>query len=87
MKRAGYRPLGDSYDWKQERRRHAYFVRRDLHNGRRVLSPEEGFVVSKLAQSRNEKGEPSFVRGAEHLHAIRSLTVTNTRSGADRHLM
>ena len=40
-------------------------MRRDLHNGLRVLSPEEGFVVSKLAQSRNEKGELSFVRGAE----------------------
>ena len=61
----------------------AYFVRRDLQHGLRVLSPEKGFVVSKFAESRNEKGDLSFVRGAERLHVIRSLPVTNTRTGLE----
>ena len=59
----------------------AYFVRRDLHHGLRVLSPEEGSVVSKFAESRDEKGELSFVRGTERLDVIRDLPVTNTRTG------
>ena len=61
-------------------------MRRDLHNGLRVLSPEEGFVVSKFAESRNEKGELSFVRGAERLDVIRGLPVTNTRTGLEERI-
>ncbi len=39
------------------------FVRQALHQGHRVLSPEGRFVVSKLAESRNEWSEQCFVRG------------------------
>jgi len=59
----------------------AYFVRRGLHHGLRVLSPDEGYVVSKFAESRNEKGELSFVRGSGRLDVIRGLPVLNTRTG------
>lgn len=64
----------------------AYFVRRDLRHGLRVLTPEEGYVVSTFAESRNERGELSFVRGAERVEVIRGLPVINTRTGLTERL-
>lgn len=57
----------------------AYFVSKRLDHGLRVLTPEEGYVVSKFAEYRDEQGER--VRGDRRIEVIRGLPVFNTRSG------
>jgi hypothetical protein len=59
----------------------AYFVRRDSRHGLKVLSVEEGYVVSKFAESRDEQGQLTHVRGESRIELIRGLPVVNTRSG------
>jgi len=60
----------------------AYFVRRDLGHGLPVLRPEEGYVSSKFAESRDRDGRLTYIRGAERIEAIRGLPILNTRTGA-----
>lgn len=59
----------------------AYFVRADSGHGLRVLTAEEGYVTSKFAESRDEQGRLTHVRGDARLELIRGLPVFNTRSG------
>lgn len=51
----------------------AFFVRRDLQHGLPVLSAAEGFVQSKLRQSRNESGNLSFLSGDARIEVISDL--------------
>lgn len=64
----------------------AYFIRSDLPHGLKPLTAAEGYVVSKFAESRDEQGRLTYLRGAERLAAIKGLPVINTRSGAQEQL-
>lgn len=64
----------------------AYFIRSELPHGLKPLTAAEGYVVSKFAESRDEHGRLSYLRGAERLTAITGLPVVNTRSGAEEQL-
>ncbi len=60
----------------------AYFVRADHAAGLPVLSPGEGFVASKFRESRDEKGNLTYLSGPDRLKPIRNLPVYNTRTQA-----
>lgn len=53
----------------------AFFVRKDLANNLRAYSAAEGYVESKLRESRDPSGELSFVAGRERLRLIADLLV------------
>lgn len=53
----------------------AFFVRKDLANNLRAYSAAEGYVESKLRESRDPSGELSFVAGRERLRLIADLPV------------
>lgn len=59
----------------------AYFVRKENIGDIRVLRPEEGYVESKFRESRDAKGNLTYLRGKERLEAIRGMKVFNTRTG------
>ena len=58
----------------------AYFVRDDKVADVKVLQPQEGFVLSKFSESRDENGTLSFLRGEDRRLAIRGQNVFNTRT-------
>ncbi len=61
----------------------AYFIRRDRLNGRvREVSLEDGYVMSKFRESRNERGELTYVSGRDRIELIRGLPVYNVVTGA-----
>lgn len=62
----------------------AFFVRSDLHHGLKPLTAAEGYVISKVAESRDSKGRP--LRGEQRLASLRGLPVINTRTGATEEL-
>lgn len=51
----------------------AFFVRKDLQHGLPVLSAAEGFVQSKLRQSRDPSGNLSFLSGEARIQEISEL--------------
>lgn len=51
----------------------AYFVRRDRLGPLRPLTAREGYVESRYRESRDERGELTFLRGAERLGPIAKL--------------
>jgi hypothetical protein len=54
----------------------AFFVRREkLPSDLRSLQPEEAFVVGKFRESRNERGEPTFLTRDEEQAVLRRLPV------------
>lgn len=54
----------------------AYFVRQDLMNERvKKVSLEEGYAISKYRESRDDKGNLTFLAGAQRARAIRGLPV------------
>ncbi len=53
----------------------AYFVRKDKMGAIRPLTLAEGFTDSKFRESRNEKGELTFLHGQERLQAIKNCEV------------
>ncbi len=60
----------------------AFFVRRDLLNERvREISVRQGFTMSQVRESLDEKGRCSFLREGDRLEAIRGMPVTNTLTG------
>lgn len=59
----------------------AYFVLSDLNHGLKVLTVEEGYVLSKFAESRDSRGRLTFLRGGKRLSSLRGLPVFNTRTG------
>lgn len=58
----------------------AFFVRKDLQHGLPVLSPAEGFVQSKLRQSRDESGNLSFLSGDARIKEISELPLHDIRA-------
>ena len=57
----------------------AYFVRNDKINSKiRSISLESGFVESKYRESRNIKGELTFLNKLEQINLIKGLKVFNT---------
>jgi hypothetical protein len=60
----------------------AYFVRKDRINGLRQLNIKEGYVESKFRESRDSKGNLTFLSRDARLQQIKGLEVYNTRTGA-----
>ena len=58
----------------------AYFVRKTKIGLLKPLSVKEGFVEAKFRESRNEKGELTFLSGSKKTGIIKNLKVLNTRT-------
>ena len=58
----------------------AFFVRKDLQHGLPVLSASDGFVQSKLRQSRDRSGNLSFLSGDARIREIRELPLHDVRA-------
>ena len=59
----------------------AFFVRKDVIGNLRVMSLDEGYVVSKFRDSRDEKNKMSFVSGEDRIKLIESMNVVNLKTG------
>ncbi|XPV76323.1 MAG: hypothetical protein ACNI27_17195 [Desulfovibrio sp.] len=65
----------------------AYFVRRDILNDVvKECTLEEGFVVSKFRESRDETGQLTYLAGADRLAEIKGMPVINTLTGEKEEL-
>ena len=53
----------------------AYFIKKEMNKGIKVLKPEEGFVESKFKEARNEKGELIYITGNERLALLKGFDV------------
>ena len=53
----------------------AFFVRNDLQHGLRTFSAVEGYIESKVRESRSKSGELTFLSGTERLQLIREMPV------------
>jgi hypothetical protein len=58
----------------------AYFVLDEKMQHLKAVSAEAGFVTSKFKESRDAKGQLSFLRAGERTMQIRGLDVFNTRT-------
>jgi len=60
----------------------AYFIRDDkLTNKVKPVTLEQGFILIKTRQSRNEKGELNYLTGESRVNVIRGMPVLNVISG------
>ena len=59
----------------------AFFVRRDRLNGLQPLSASEAYVESRVRESRNTKGNFSYVSGADRARLIGHLPLTDIETG------
>lgn len=60
----------------------SFFVRRDLLNDRvREKSISESYVISKFRESRNEKGELTYMNGSDRYNMLGGLKVLNIENG------
>lgn len=76
MRERGYSLIGSN-----SAGNNAYFVRNDLLTETITAKPIEAvYVESKYRESRNEKGQLSFLRGKERLSLIKGLPVINTEN-------
>jgi hypothetical protein len=73
----GYRLIGSN-----SAGNNAYFVRQDRLKNLTVQTALECFVDSKFAESRNEKGQLTFLRGDERIEKIRGMPVVNVISNS-----
>jgi hypothetical protein len=55
----------------------AYFVRNDRMKDLEPLTAEEGYMESKFRESRDKKGNYTFISGAERLELLRGLNIYN----------
>jgi len=53
----------------------AFFVRNDLRHGLRKFSAVDGYIESKVRESRNKSGDLTFLTGAERLRLIKDMPV------------
>jgi hypothetical protein len=53
----------------------AFFVRNDLQHNLRTLSAKEGYIESKVRESRDRSGRLSFLSGPDRVHLIRDMPV------------
>lgn len=58
----------------------AFFVRKDLCENLKDVSPREGYVESRFRESRNENGELSFISGKSRLKLIENMELYDFRS-------
>lgn len=59
----------------------AYFVRNDkVHGNIKEISLKDGFVDSKLRESRSKNGTLSYLSGTKRLEAIKGLEVINVKT-------
>ncbi len=59
----------------------AYFVKKINSKNLKPLNVEEGFVLSKFRESRNELGGLNFLRGSQRFDQIKGFPVLNTQTG------
>jgi hypothetical protein len=60
----------------------AFYVRNDLLNDRlEVVTPEQAYFPSKERQSRDPKGNPTFLAGDDRLKILRGMPVVNVETG------
>ena len=53
----------------------AFFVRNDLQHGLRTFTAAEGFIESRIRESRNEAGMLTFLTGRERLRVMQDMPV------------
>lgn len=58
----------------------AFFVRNDLAHGLHRYSAADGFIDSKLRESRNESGELTYLAGSERQKAIYDLPLYDVKN-------
>lgn len=64
----------------------AYFVLNEKLGSIKGLTAEKGFVASKFSESRDAKGQLTFLRGPQRLEQIRGMKVYNTRTNLEENL-
>ena len=77
-KKRGYILLGSNV-WGHN----AFFVRSDISEGFRGLSPEQAYVHSKFRESRDAAGGLTYVRGDDRIKLIEHLPVCNVVTGQE----
>lgn len=65
----------------------AYFVRKDkLNDLFPSLSCEKGYVLSKFSESRNKKGNWTYLKGTDRLELLKNIEIFNTRTNKIEHI-
>lgn len=59
----------------------AYFIKRDYISIFQELDPDSAFVNSRFRESRDVKGDLTYISGAERIESIRGMPVLNVISG------
>ena len=57
----------------------AYFVKKEMIRDLKPLTAKEGYVESKFRESRDKKGELTYLRAEERLNLISGMPIYNTR--------
>ncbi|HEY0608168.1 MAG TPA: hypothetical protein VGD35_00900 [Chitinophaga sp.] len=57
----------------------AFFVRNDHAGALKTLSPEEGYVLSKFRESRDDKGNLTYLSGSDRKKILHGMEIFNTR--------
>lgn len=60
----------------------AYFVRKDKMKKLKSLSAEEGYVVSKFRECRDQKRNLTYLSGSKRIEVLNGLQVVNVETGA-----
>lgn len=58
----------------------AYFVRKDKIKDLSIKNPKDNFVFSKFVESRDKRGELTYVRGEARLNVLKGLPIVDTRT-------
>jgi hypothetical protein len=58
----------------------AFFVRKDKLKDLKILTAQEGFVMSKFRESRDKEGKLTYVSGTQRLDIIKEMDIYNTRT-------
>lgn len=64
----------------------AYFVLNEKLGSLKSLSAEQGYVLSKFKEGRDNNGNLTFLRGEQRLQQIKGLKVYNTRTNKEEAL-
>lgn len=57
----------------------AYFVRKDHVGALKTLSAEEGYVLSRFRESRDEQGNLTYTPGEDRIKVLHGMEIFNTR--------
>lgn len=60
----------------------AYFVRNDHVGALKTLSAEEGYVLSKFREGRDEQGNLTYLSGGDRKKILHGMEIFNTRSNS-----